>query len=157
MTKKIPDDAFTIYVAMGHERSYRLLAEQLGVSKRGLTEKAGAEHWAERLEAIEAEVQARVEAKLKDELEESQLRHRKLIRAVESRAAQAIAEHPLQSCAEGIKAAEMAIKMQRLLAGKPGERNELIVTQVTKAEIDRLLERRGEDDDDEWGTPVPEA
>jgi transcriptional regulator with XRE-family HTH domain len=68
MTRKIPDDAFALYVAMGHERSQRALAEQLGVSKRAITEKASAEHWAERLEAIEADVQARIEAKLKDEV-----------------------------------------------------------------------------------------
>jgi hypothetical protein len=147
MTRKIPDDAFALYWAMGHERSYRVLAEQLGVSKRAITDKANAENWAARMQVIEAEVKERVDAKIKDEAVESQLRHRKLLRAVESRAAQAITEHPLRSCLEGIRAAEIAIKMQRVIEGEPGERTEVVVAATTKAEIDRLLERTDEPSD----------
>jgi hypothetical protein len=150
-TRKIPDDAFALYVAMGHERSHQALADKLGVSKRAITERASEERWAERLEAIEAEVQARIEEKLKDELEESQLRYRKLLRGIESRAAQAIAEKPLRTCLEGVRALELAMKMQMLLAGQPSQRTELVVAATTKAEIDRLLERKDEvTSDDDW-------
>ena len=149
--RKIPDDAFALYVAMGHERSHQALADKLGVTKRAITERASEERWAERLEAIEAEVQARIEEKLKDELEESQLRYRKLLRGIESRAAQAIAEKPLRTCLEGVRALELAMKMQMLLAGQPSHRTELVVAATTKAEIDRLLERKDEvTSDDDW-------
>jgi hypothetical protein len=149
--RKIPDDAFALYVAMGHERSHQALADKLGVTKRAITERASEERWAERLEAIEAEVQARIEEKLKDELEESQLRYRKLLRGIESRAAQVIAEKPLRTCLEGVRALELAMKMQMLLAGQPSQRTELVVAATTKAEIDRLLERKDEvTSDDDW-------
>jgi hypothetical protein len=148
--RKIPDDAFAVYVAMGHERSHQALADQLGVTKRAVTERASDERWCERLDAIEADVRARVEEKLRDDLEESQLRYRKLLRAVESRAAQVIAEQPLRNCLEGVRALDLAIKMQMLLAGQPSQRTELVVAATTKAEIDRLLERTDEASDDEF-------
>jgi hypothetical protein len=43
----------------------------------------------------------------------------------------------------------MAIKMHRMLAGEPTERAALVIETTTKAEIDRLLERTDESDDDE--------
>lgn len=151
MKRKISDDAFALYWAMGHERSYRALADQLGVSKRAIVDKASAEDWAGRLQAIEADVKERVDATLKDELEQSQMRYRKILRAVEARAAQVIAEQPLRSCLEGIKAIEAAVKLERLLAGEPAERNEHTIAEVTRQEIDRFLSPVGEaSDEEDW-------
>jgi hypothetical protein len=53
---------------------------------------------------------------------------------------------------EAIKAAEMVIKLERLLAGEPGERNEIDIKEVTKREIQTLLTTRpvGADGPDDY-------
>ena len=55
MSRKIPDDAFSAYCAMGPERSYRVLADKYEVSKRAITKLAAREGWLERLANIERE------------------------------------------------------------------------------------------------------
>jgi hypothetical protein len=51
--KKIPEDAFTIYVAMQEERSYQALADRFGVTERAIQKVADQERWSERLAQIE--------------------------------------------------------------------------------------------------------
>ena len=57
MTAKIPADAFDYYVSLGPTRSYEKVALRFDVSKRGVANRAAAEHWQERLEKIDREVQ----------------------------------------------------------------------------------------------------
>ncbi len=151
MSQRIPDDAFAYYVALGPGRSYRALADHFGVSKRGIVNVAAREKWRERLEAIEHSTQERVDQRLGEGLEEMQLRHLKLLRGIAGRAAKAIQEYPLTSGMEGMRAAEMVIKLERVIAGEATERSQLTVEQVTRQEIDRLLvpsdELRGKDED----------
>ena len=59
---------------------------------------------------------------------------------------------------DAIRAAELAIKLERLVVGEPTERAALTIEQVTKQEINELLVADGGggdnedpgDDDDEW-------
>lgn len=139
MRKRIPENAFEYYVALGPERSYQLCANHFGVLKRSICKLAKRQGWSARLAAIEADVQARVDAKLADEMEEMRLRHRKLLKAVSIRAAKALAEIPLATGMEGVRAAEIAVKLERLLAGQASERTELSVAEVTRREMRNLL------------------
>ena len=160
MTQRIPSGAFGYYVSLGEERSYEAVAEHYGVSKRSVTRVATKENWAERLAKIESEANARVDEKLASDLEEMKLRHRKILRAMATRAAQAIAAYPLTDGMEGIKAAEAVIKLERLLAGEATERNELSVEQVILKEFAQLMvpaegngalgaQPEGDDDDED--------
>jgi len=157
VTNRIPADAFEAYVAMGEGRSYRALARRLGVSKRAITKHAHRERWSERLGAIEAEARERSDRKLVESLEEMRERHRKTLRAMHARALTALKEYPLTSAMEAIRAAELVIKLERLVAGEPSERSELAVQQTTRTEIERLLTQGPEEDEErDWReTEVP--
>lgn len=149
MIRKIPNDAFAYYVSLGTERSYSAVAAKYGVSKRGVQKAATKEDWTARLAHIEAEVRERMDEKLGEGLEEMQTRHLKLLKAVSARAAQALRDNELASAMEGVRAIEMLIKLERTIAGEPGERVAKTVEQVTRAEIDRLVAPVDEPDDDD--------
>ena len=97
-------------------------------------------------------------AKLANDLADMQVRHGKLIKAMAARAAQAIQQYPLTDGMDAIRAAEIAIKLERVIAGEPSERSELTVAETTKREIERFLaptqpepdEEGDGDGDDDW-------
>jgi hypothetical protein len=141
---KLTADAFTLYVALGPERSYDAVAKHYGASKKTVTRVADREQWQARLEAIERKAREATDAKLSDELHEMSLRHRKLLLAMATRAATAIQTFPLESGMEGIRAAELVIKLERLIAGEPTESRTISVEQVTRDEMSRFLIEEGE-------------
>lgn len=160
MSKKLPIGAFEYYVALGEERSFDAVAEQYDVNKRTVTRAAGREKWTERLERIEREAQTRVDEKLTCDLEDMKLRHRKLLRAMASRAAQAIASFPLTDGMQGIKAAELTVKLERILAGEPSDRTETIIADITRQEMQRFLVPEGTEDvyegeEEDGAAPAP--
>jgi hypothetical protein len=146
---KIPIDAFELYVGMGTERSYEEVARHYNVNKRSVTRAAHRERWSERLTMIQRAAQARVDEKLIGDIEEMKLRHRKLLRAMASRAAQAIATHALEDGMQGIRAAEITVKLERLMMGEPSDRSEAVIIDVTRQEIRELLEPVDADQDDD--------
>jgi len=157
MTNRIPSDAFERYCAMDR-RSYRVLAEQLGVSTRAITKCAARENWTERLSAIEQEARERSDEKLTESMEEMRTRHLRTLRAVHGRAVAALRSYPLTSASEAVRAIDVAVRLERLVAGDPAERTELTVRETTRGEIERLLARDdepeegdegGDDDDDD--------
>ena len=89
---KIPEDAFAFYVVLGAARSYQAVADRYDVSKRAIVNAASRDKWSERLAAIEKETRELTDAKLAEDMHEMNLRHRKMLRAVASRAAQAIGQ-----------------------------------------------------------------
>lgn len=139
MTGKVPEDAFAYYVALGSERSYEAVARNYGVNKRTVVRCADREDWQTRLAEIERKARAAADAKLAEGMQEMSLRHRKLLLAMASRAATAIQTYPLKSGMEGIKAAELVIKLERLIAGEPTESRTISVEQVTRDEMSRFL------------------
>ena len=139
MTNRIPEGAFEHYVGLGPARSYQSVAEYYGVTKRAVLKHATKENWSERLGAIQKEAREEVDRKLAGALGEMQERHMKMLRAMASRAVAAIKEHPLSSGMEGIRAAELVIKMERLLAGESSARTTVSVEEVTRRELDRWL------------------
>ena len=141
---KLTADAFTLYVALGPERSYEQVSKHFNVAKRTVVRVAEREQWQARLEAIERNAREATDTKLSNELHEMSLRHRKLLLAMASRAATAIQTFPLESGMEGIRAAELVIKLERLIAGEPTESRTISVEQVTRDEMSRFLIDEGE-------------
>lgn len=137
--QRLPDEAFASYVNLGPGRSYQAIADQYGVHKRTVVRTAEREQWATRLAAIEQKAREAVDAHLVGELQERRLRQRKLVLAVASRAAKAISEFPLRSGIEGIRAAELAIKLERLLDGEATENTSVDIEQVIRKECQELL------------------
>lgn len=159
MTQKLPSDAFSFYAALGPERSYEAVAQQYQVSKRTVVRTAGKEQWIERLTDIDKRAREITDAKLATDTAERNARQRKLVQAMAARAAKAIAEFPLTSGMEGVRAAEVAVKLERLLAGEPSERTQVAIEKVTREELLRFVapakgsqEDDGEADgaDDDW-------
>ena len=153
MAAKIPHDAFDYYVSLGPDRSYQAVADHFGCTKRGVTKRAGVESWADRLADIEREARRSADAKLSETMAEQKARHLKLVRAMGTRAAQALQQYPLTSGMEAIKAAETVIKLERLLNGEASDRTAIAVEDVTRDEVQRLLRRAPEEEDaedDDW-------
>jgi hypothetical protein len=161
VSRKIPDDAFDHYVALGKTRSYKAVAERYGVTKRAVTKCAEREKWAERLEKIEQESRERGDKKLIDQLDEIRERHLVTIRAMMGRALSALKQYPLTSGMDAMRAAEMAIKLERLVVGEPTEHTATSVEELIRSEYRELMvddDFDGEDDDDEESVeegPIP--
>lgn len=136
---KIPSDAFEFYVSLGPSRSYRAVAEHFGVGKRAVTKHAAHEDWPGRLAKIEEEARERSDRKLVETLEEMRTRHLQMVRAMQARALVALKNFPLTSGMEGIKAGELSIKLERLLAGEASERTAVSIEEITRREIETLL------------------
>lgn len=160
---RLPLGAFEHYVGQGEDRSFEAVARHFGVNKRSVTRAARRERWTERLEEIEREAERRVDQKLTEDLEEMKLRHRKLLRAMASRAAQAIASYPLTDGMQGIKAAELVVKLERILAGEPAERSEQVIRDISRREYEALFEpvaaegEPGEEDGEGAPEPAPDG
>lgn len=151
MARKIPEDAFEQYVAMGGERSYQALADVCGVTKRAITKLAAKDGWSTRLMKIERAVREKGDRKMVESIEEIRSRHLKTLKAMNARAISALQQFPLNSGMEAMRAAEMVIKLERLIVGEPSQRTELTVEEVTRREMHALLEVVGDDSDEEAG------
>jgi hypothetical protein len=144
MAARIPVGAFEHYVSLGNGRSYDLVANHFGVTKRAVTKAASRERWSERLTKIERDAQARIDEKLTESLEQMHLRHTKMLRAMASRAVKALQEYPLESGMEGLRAAEAVIKLERLVAGEVTERGASSVEVLIRNEYDQIMRPVGE-------------
>jgi len=146
-----PPEAFDFYVSLGHTRTYQQVADKYDVSRRAVQKVADRDDWGARLDAIEREAQDRAEKALTETVAEVRVRHLKMLKGMAGRAVKAISEHPLDSGMEGIKAAEIVIKLERLIVGEPSERTEHTIAEVTRKEMDRFLSRMDERDDEaDW-------
>lgn len=139
MTKKLPADAFQVYVSLGDHRSYQAVADQFGVSKRAVVTRAVAEGWADRLLKIETDARVISDKKLVETLAEMQERHAKMLRVMGARVVVALREFPLESCMDAVRAAEVVIKLERLAAGEVSKRTEVSVEEITRREVHALL------------------
>ena len=144
MTNRIPADAFEYYVSLGPDRSYVSVAEHYGVSKRAIVKRASVEHWAQRLEKVEAIAREKSDVKLGDALADMRDRHLKTLQVMNMRALEALKNYSLTSGMEAMRAAEMAIKLERLIHGEPTDRNALSVEDVIKREYERWLKPAGD-------------
>ena len=151
MSGKIGKDAFGYYVSLGDGKSYARVAEHFGVSKRAVVKAAAREDWTSRLQVIEQESRERADVKMTETMVDIRLRHQKLLRAMSSRVATALRDYPLTSGMEAMKAAELVIKLERLVFGEATQRSAVSIEEVTRREIDTLLALNDEGQtDDDW-------
>jgi hypothetical protein len=150
--RKLTEDAFGYFVSLGAARRYQDVVDHFKVSKRTVVAAAKRENWAERLAKIDRDAQVNADLKIQETVEAMKIRHSKMLRAMATRAAKGLQEFPLTTGMEAIKAAEMVIKLERLLAGEPGDRTEIDIKEVTKREIQTLLTTRpvGADGPDDY-------
>ena len=147
MPRKIALDAFEVYVAMGEGRSYRLLAERYGVTKRAVTKLAARERWSERLEEIQRKARERADDRLVDRIDEMQARHLKTLKAVNARVLAALKQYPLASGMEAVRAADLLIKLERSILAPEGaeqerEKADHVQPSEAHAELAALIERQ---------------
>ncbi len=152
MSRKLGIDTFEHYFALGPGRSYQAVADHFAVSKRAVTDLARRERWQERIAQREQMARASADRKAVETLEQMTERHVAMLKAMGARAIHALKEHPLSSGMEAIRAAELVIKLERVIRGEPSERTELTVEEVTKREMDRWLTAEPESDDGSEGT-----
>ena len=152
MKHRLPKDAFDYYARLGDERSYPAVAKQYGVSKRAVQKRATKEDWPGKIAEMTRVAREKNQQALQEDFNEMDLRHRKMVRAMASRAAVGLREFPLTNGMEAIKAAEVAIKLERLLAGEPGERTAHDVRDISRQEVQRLVTNTpvGTDGPDDW-------
>ena len=138
--RKIPSgDAFAYYVALGPERSYGAVAAHYGASQRAVQKTATREKWTARLESIETAVQTETADLLKETLVEMRSRHLKTLRVVHTRAVEALRDRRFDSAMEGVRALDIAVKLERLIAGEASTRADLVVRELRRREEDQLL------------------
>ena len=135
MTTKLGPEAFKFYVSMGPGRSYQGVADHYRASKRAVTKCAVRENWQGRLDAIEEKARERQDEDLVDVVGEMRERHLVTARAIQNRALVALKAFPLTTGMEAVRAAELAIKLERVIVGEPSERTALSVEKVTKREM----------------------
>jgi hypothetical protein len=152
MNRKLPDDLFERYVALGPTRTYAALAEPFGATRRAVAKRAAKEGWSERLQQIESQAREKSDAMIVDAISEMRSRHLKTLRAVNARVLSALQQFPLNSGMEAIRGAEIAIKLERLVAGEASEHAQVDVAAVTREEMRRLLTTTpvGAGGDDDW-------
>ena len=148
MKSRIPSDAFEFYVSQGEQRSYQATADHFGVSKCAITKCAKRESWAERLEKIEVDARAISDKHLTESIAEMHERHAKALKAIYARAAEALRNMPLDNCMDAVKAVDMVIRAERLMAGEATKRTEQSIPELMKAEMRMFLERVPDDEDE---------
>ncbi len=97
---------------------------------------------------IEQDARERCDQKLGDVFEEARERHLKTLKAMHARALTALKQYPLRSGMDAMRAAEMVIKLERLVMGEASERTEMTIEEVTKREVRELLIVEDDDADD---------
>ncbi len=155
MKKALPADAFSYFAALGPGRTHQAVAEKFDVNIRTVQRAAKAEGWPARLETVQKEARQVADKALVEDLAEMQMRHRKLLRAMASRAARAMNEFPLTNGMQAIKAAEMVIKLELVLAGESEETASTNVEEIIKREFALLMTT--EDEAEPPDTSAPEG
>lgn len=149
MSGKIPGDAFDFYVGLGPTRSYQAVADRYGVTKRAVVKYSSKDRWTERLREVHEKARAESDKSLADELVEVRDRHKKMLRAMATRALTGLKDYPLRSGIEAIRAAELVIKLERIIHGDPTDRGEDSLEAITKREIQSMA--LDDEAPDEWG------
>ena len=153
--RKLPVDAFEHYFALGHERSYRAVADHYRVSKTAVANLAEREKWQAQVIARERQAREALEQKSVETLEQMNERHIKLCKLIQKKALDALRSMPISAAMEAVRAMDLSIKQERLVRGEPTDRNAVDVEQVIKREYERWLEPV-EDEDQNGGEPVTE-
>ena len=113
---KSHQEAFEIYVALGPSRSYRQVAEKLGVSLPTVKRWAKANSWPSRVDEREAQIARQVADRTIDSAVEDLERKRKLAKAALIRLGQAIGQGKIKLQLSDL---DRMVRLDALLQGHP--------------------------------------
>ena len=140
-------EAFTLYVGLGHVRSYAAVAQQYGVATRGILALAKRHRWAERLREIERIVEERQREHNRTVLAEARERHLKSLRILQGKALAGLRDQSVRSVAEASRALEAGIRLERLILGETTSNAQVSVEERLQREVDQLVLQDGDDED----------
>ncbi len=139
MKRKIPEDAFAYYLALGPARSYAAVAEHYKVSKRAVTKCADREGWAARLLAAERKSRVRAEERAMETLEEMKTRHLQTMQLVQRKALEALRSMPIDDAFQAVRALAIAVDRERLISGEVTERTAVSIEEIVKREYEKVM------------------
>ncbi len=139
MRRKIPPEAYSFYLGLGHTRSYEAVAAHYGVTKRSITKCALRENWQAKLKVAEESSRSRAEEKAQETLEEMNERHLKTVQLIQRKALEALRTTSITSGIDAAKALVMAVEKERLIRGEPTDRTALDVEALIKREYEQLF------------------
>jgi hypothetical protein len=134
-----PEQAFAHWIAQGEKRSQYLTAKSFGVSRRCIGKIAYKNAWYARLADIDRVAREKSDRRLAETLADTRQRHLKMLRVVAAKGLQILQERNLSSAMDGVRAIEMAIKLERMILGEPGDDNTITIESVTRRELESLL------------------
>jgi hypothetical protein len=139
MNRKLTPEAFEYYFGLGADRSYRAVAEKFHVAKKTVVATAKREGWQERIAQRDQAATKRAEDRVVESLTAMKDRHLRMIRAVQSKALDALKNMPIDTGYQAVQALVKAIEQERLARGEPTERTAVSVEDVIKREYERWL------------------
>ncbi len=146
--RKIPAaEAFTLYVGLGHVRSYAVVAKHYGVGTRAILFLAKRYKWAERLREIEKLAEERQREHNVSLCIEARERHLKALKILQGKALTGLRDNSARSVAESAKALETSIRLERLILGETTSNSQVSVEERQQREVDQLVVDDGDDSD----------
>ena len=139
MRRKIPLEAYSVYLGLGPARSYEAVAQRYKVSKRAVQNLAGKEGWQAKVAAADEQARARAVEKAQESIEEMNDRHLKTVQLIQKKALEALRETALGDAMDAVRALSLAVRDERLIRGEPTDRSAVNVEEIIKREYARWL------------------
>ncbi|MBL8897091.1 MAG: hypothetical protein JNM84_05665 [Planctomycetes bacterium] len=134
--RKLPVDAFAIYLAQGPGRSYAAIAKQFKVAKRTVARTAQVERWQSRVEERERKQREVAEREAIESATEMRDRHLKVARVLQARGLEALRTLQLRSAMDAVKTIDVGVRQERELRGNA---REIVEREEGLAEMRRLF------------------
>lgn len=139
MRKFSDEEAFTRYLALGEARTMNKVAKEFGVTRRAINKASRRGNWMARIAEIEKQTREETDRRATETLIQIRERHLQILRAVAMAGVKALKEYPLADGMQGVKAIEMAIKLERTILGEPSESSAVSIEAITRRELETLL------------------
>ena len=135
--KKLPDDAYAYYLALGPRRSHQAVADHFDVDKKTVTNRAVKEGWRQRIDDHERAERERLERKAAESVEAMNDRHLKVISYIQAKGLEALKSMPLDSAIDAVRAITIAIDKERVIRGEPAQRSTIDIERKIREEHER--------------------
>lgn len=135
--KKLPDDAYAVYLGLGSRRSHQAVADHFGVDKKTVTNRAVKENWRQRIEDHERVERQRLERKATETVEAMNDRHLRVISFIQTKGIEALKSMPLDSAIDAVRAITIAIEKERVIRGEPAQRSAIDIERRIREEHER--------------------
>lgn len=142
MNRKIPPEAFLHYVNLGPARSYEAVAEQYGVSRRGVADFAKRERWQERLAELDERARERTDSAALESITTMNERHLKIAKFMQSKGLEALQSGKFELMDRATRALMSGINLERVVRGEPTDHADNMES-VIRRECDRWLVKEG--------------